>query len=165
MEDRLDRSSIGWLTKPNVHACTAPRSKGRGNWLLKPARIADGQIRFSARWKVRFADGGAWIDFDRCASTYGMGGFGPFDLLSHVWPNLSTSIKRIDALIYRGDVLAGDGFSKATAQITKGEILKPVTGITGTFGRLSVVCMMVGSTRQVVSLTAVHVPHVHMQAT
>lgn len=27
--------------------------KGKGKWLLKPARIDRGQIRFSARWKVR----------------------------------------------------------------------------------------------------------------
>lgn len=31
-------------------------SKGRGRWLLKPARIENGTIRFSARWKINFAD-------------------------------------------------------------------------------------------------------------
>jgi hypothetical protein len=35
-----------------------------------------------------------------------------------------------DALIYRGDVLAGGG-SIIKATIAQGEILKPVTGITG----------------------------------
>lgn len=48
-------------------------------------------------------------------------------------PSSSPSIIIIitDALIYRGDVLAGGGYSKATATITEGEILKPTTGITG----------------------------------
>ena len=30
---------------------------GKGNWLLKPARIVNGQIQFSARWKVKYTDG------------------------------------------------------------------------------------------------------------
>jgi len=40
-----------------------------------------------------------------------------------------------DALIYRGDVSAGGNYAKATATITQGEILKPVTGITGKAAR------------------------------
>lgn len=46
---------------PHSNPPSSPmHSKGRGNWLLKPARIQDGQIRFSARWKVRFSDGGTY---------------------------------------------------------------------------------------------------------
>jgi hypothetical protein len=36
-----------------------------------------------------------------------------------------------ESLIYRGDVLAGGNYAKASASITDGEILKPFTGITG----------------------------------
>jgi hypothetical protein len=36
-------------------------SKGRGPWLLKPQRISQGQIRFSARWKIKFASGDSLI--------------------------------------------------------------------------------------------------------
>lgn len=57
-----------WLTPPTNGGSRTRcvHSKGRGNWLLKPARIDNGQIRFSARWKVRFSDGGACD----CMNTY-----------------------------------------------------------------------------------------------
>ncbi|EKU22417.1 hypothetical protein NGA_0427600 [Nannochloropsis gaditana CCMP526] len=86
----------GFVEEPNkgtLEYTGCNDGKGKGNWLLKPARIANGQIRFSARWKVRFSDG--------------------------------------ESLIYRGDVLAGGNYAKASASITDGEILKPFTGITG----------------------------------
>lgn len=86
----------GFVEEPNkgtLEYMGCNDSKGKGNWLLKPARIANGQIRFSARWKVRFSDG--------------------------------------ESLIYRGDVLAGGNYAKATASIVDGDILQPFTGITG----------------------------------
>ena len=36
-----------------------------------------------------------------------------------------------ESLIYRGDVLAGGNYAKATASIVDGDILQPFTGITG----------------------------------
>jgi len=51
----------GFVEEPNkgtLEYSGCDEQKGRGRWLLKPARIVDGQIQFSARWKVRFADGG-----------------------------------------------------------------------------------------------------------
>lgn len=49
----------------------------------------------------------------------------------HPWSSPNQTTTTADALIYRGDVLAGGGYSKGTATITQGEILKPTTGITG----------------------------------
>lgn len=133
-------------------------SKGRGNWLLKPARIANGEIRFSARWKVRFSDGGAlcrakcvtldhsvrlYPGFVFCQPVSCLSGFRPieygafqalFSLIDHTPLCPCHHQPTADALIYRGDVLAGGGYSKATATITQGEILKPTTGITGEGG-------------------------------
>lgn len=48
-------------------------------------------------------------------------------------PDLRWKVRFSDgeSLIYRGDVLAGGNYAKASASITDGEILKPFTGITG----------------------------------
>ena len=70
----------GFDSSPDKGSCTFTSDdgevRGRGTWFQKPARLTDGQVTWSARWKLKFGSGEtATTRLYRADTVYKFGGF------------------------------------------------------------------------------------------